>query len=262
MVEPPRSEVEYHRYRLICYSRLCLNIGKELMTRSRQAYNKALYPSKTHQLIVGRFGILSSDSEGSQETLNLISSLSSSLPHDAKARKDSSRQTLKTTAIQERGATLRQLDEQYVRVAAHMQPGAQTSPAGNPFGGCAEAPNIAMSVTSECSQMASNCLLSSSCSHHVTDQHTCALGQAIDVVKLDCPFIDFGQHLNEAGVDPCRNCIHLFTHGSVQQFDNGTGLITGPSPQGWILSKPWQNRVCLPVTSFIDCSLMIVNSAT
>lgn len=71
----------------------------------------------------------------------------------------------------------------------------------------------------------------------------------MDVSSLDCDFVSVDYHLSQAGVDACANCLHLFTHGDVQQFDIGTGHYTGDFPIGWTAPQQWLERVCLALPS-------------
>lgn len=76
----------------------------------------------------------------------------------------------------------------------------------------------------------------------------------MDVSSLDCNFVSIDFHLSQAGVDACENCLHLFRHGDVQQFDIGTGHYNGSLPVPWELPQQWEERVRLTVLLFITPS--------
>lgn len=133
-----------HRSRLICYTRLCLNIAKGIEARYRipGGHKSPVRPRKTHQLIVGRFGLMSTISEGSGVNLELISSLSSSLPSDAIGRLTQQGRTFKQGAIEERRGILNSLGGNYPRAMTHLR---SQDPliSSNAGAGCAETINIA-----------------------------------------------------------------------------------------------------------------------
>ena len=70
-----------------------------------------------------------------------------------------------------------------------------------------------------------------------------ALGQALDIKAVKGKFTTFENFLNRAAVDACPNCLHLFTHGTIQQYDAGTGLFTGELPGDYQLPQNWVERV-------------------
>ena len=133
--EAPSNSVRQHRCRLLCYTRLCLNISAEL-AKARMV-GIGFYPSKTHQLIVGQFEILSTDTEGSKGVLTLISSLTSSLPRDIGGRTTAAGLSLKQDAISERDRNLKHLAPVIARHVGMGDPRLSE----NDFAACAESVN-------------------------------------------------------------------------------------------------------------------------
>lgn len=133
-----------HRRRFICYTRLCLNIAKDIerVKNLPAGINSPVRPKKTHQLIVGRFGLLSMLSNGSGATLELISSLSSSLPADAEGRFTQQELPLKVDATAQRRGIVIGLGGNYPQAMAHIH---STNPRihRNAGAACAETINIA-----------------------------------------------------------------------------------------------------------------------
>ena len=80
-------------------------------------------------------------------------------------------------------------------------------------------------------------------SQHVQGKKVHALGQALDIKTVRGKFTTFERLLNKAAVDACPNCLHLFTHGNIQQYDAGTGLFTGELPSDCQLPQNWAERV-------------------
>ncbi|EJD04760.1 uncharacterized protein FOMMEDRAFT_153851 [Fomitiporia mediterranea MF3/22] len=83
--EPPVADLERTQFRLLCYTRLCYNLGKEIGKIKPKKAKKPYFPTVTHVFIEGNWTALTT--EENRSTLHLTMSLSSSLPVSTAGKK-------------------------------------------------------------------------------------------------------------------------------------------------------------------------------
>jgi len=91
---------------------------------------------------------------------------------------------------------------------------------------------------------------------NIRTSHTDNVGQVVLIDMLNCPFVDFPQHLVDAGhhIDFFPSVSHK---ADVQQFDYKAGLIPGPLPLAWSFPDSWQETQTIPPIKCSRCECTI-----